>query len=61
MAKLTYIIDNHRHPLHEALGALSSFFSQRLKHPCCKKEHFRRSLIPTAIRLYNASLVTQAL
>ena len=36
-------------PLHEAVGALSSSVSQRLKQPPCKKERFRRSFILTTI------------
>ena len=53
-AKITSIMDKPCHPLHEAVGALSSSSSQRLKHPRCK-ECFCRSFILTAIRLYNAS------
>lgn len=55
LAKLTSIMDNPLHPLHETVSAMSSSFSQRLKHPRCRKERFRRSFIPTAVRLYNAS------
>ena len=44
-----------RHPLRETVGAPSSSFSQRLKHPRCKKERFHRPFILTAIRLWNAS------
>ena len=55
LAKLTSIMDNPHHPLHETVSAMSSSFSQRLKHPRCRKERFRRSFIPTEVRLYNAS------
>ena len=50
--------DNSHHPLHKTIGALSSSFSQRVKHPHCKKERFRRSFIPMAIIHYNASSYT---
>ncbi|XP_054642346.1 alpha-1,3-mannosyl-glycoprotein 4-beta-N-acetylglucosaminyltransferase A isoform X3 [Dunckerocampus dactyliophorus] len=53
LAKLTSIMDNTSHPLHDTVGSLSSSFSRRLLHPRCKKERFRRSFIPTAVRLYN--------
>ena len=42
------------HPLHETVQSCS--FSKRLLHPACKKERFRRSFIPSAIRLYNTSV-----
>lgn len=55
LAKLTSIMDNTSHPLHETVGTLSSSFSGRLIHPRCKKERYRRSFIPAAVRLYNTS------
>ena len=55
LAKLISIMDNPCHPLHEAVGVLSSSFSQELKHPRGKKERFRKSFIVMTIRLYNAS------
>ncbi|KAI3359068.1 hypothetical protein L3Q82_002570 [Scortum barcoo] len=33
LAKLSTIIDNTSHPLHQTVGALSSSFSNRLRHP----------------------------
>ncbi|XP_054872156.1 uncharacterized protein LOC111569300 [Amphiprion ocellaris] len=56
LAKLTSIMDNPSHPLHDTVGSLSSSFSSRLRHPPCKKERYRRSFIPSAIRLYNISI-----
>ena len=53
LAKLTSIMDNTSHPLHDTVESLSSSFSSRLLHPRCKKERYRRSFIPTAVRLYN--------
>ncbi|KAI3368475.1 hypothetical protein L3Q82_025486, partial [Scortum barcoo] len=41
LAKLSTIMDNTSHPLHQTVGALSSSFSSnRLRHPRCRKEHF---------------------
>ncbi|KAI3366512.1 hypothetical protein L3Q82_000642 [Scortum barcoo] len=56
LAKLSTIMDNTSHPLHQTVGALSSSFSNRLRHPRCRKERFRRSFIPNTIRLFNAAL-----
>ncbi|KAK0154709.1 RNA-directed DNA polymerase from mobile element jockey [Merluccius polli] len=49
LTKLTSIMDNTSHPLHDTVGSLSSSFSSRLLHPWCKKERFRRSFIPAAV------------
>ncbi|KAI3358105.1 hypothetical protein L3Q82_003113 [Scortum barcoo] len=43
LAKLSTTMDNTSHPLHQTLGALSSSFSNRLRHPRCRKERFRRN------------------
>ncbi|KAI3351410.1 hypothetical protein L3Q82_020266 [Scortum barcoo] len=40
LAKLSTIMDNTSHPLHQTVGALSSSFSNRLRHPRCRKERF---------------------
>ncbi|KAM6989287.1 uncharacterized protein LKV04_008968 [Tautogolabrus adspersus] len=39
LAKLTSIMDNHSHPLHDTVGALSSSFSSRpqVVHPICSQ------------------------
>ncbi|KAK0154710.1 RNA-directed DNA polymerase from mobile element jockey [Merluccius polli] len=50
LTKLTSIMDNTSHPLHDTVGSLRSSFSSRLLHPRCKKERFRRSFIPAAVR-----------
>ncbi|KAI3361502.1 hypothetical protein L3Q82_013653 [Scortum barcoo] len=44
LAKLSTIMDNTSHPLHQTVGALSSSFSNRLRHPRCRKERFRRDV-----------------
>ena len=56
LAKLISIMDNTSHPLHGTLRALSSSFSSRLLHPQCKKERYRRSFIPSAVRLFNSNI-----
>ena len=56
LAKLTSIMDNPSHPLHQTVSDLSSSFRGRLLHPRCKKERYRRSFIPAAIRLNNTNM-----
>ncbi|CAI5670812.1 unnamed protein product [Oreochromis niloticus] len=40
-AKLSSLLDNISHPMHETVTALSSSFSGRLRHPRCGTERFR--------------------
>lgn len=51
--KVKSIMTNTFHPMHTSLVTLRSSVSGRLKHPQCKTERYRRSFIPTAVRLYN--------
>ncbi|TWW62866.1 hypothetical protein D4764_04G0015130 [Takifugu flavidus] len=37
----------------DTLTALGSSFSERLLHPRCVKERYRRSFLPAAVRLHN--------
>ncbi|TWW80240.1 hypothetical protein D4764_01G0000550 [Takifugu flavidus] len=56
--KLWTIMDNPSHPLHNTVDKLrSSFssFSNRLLQPRCSKERYRKSFLPSAIKLYNSS------
>ncbi|TWW80173.1 hypothetical protein D4764_10G0012030 [Takifugu flavidus] len=53
MAKLSSMLNNTSHPLQDTLTALGSSFSERLLHPHCVKERYRRSLVPAAVRLHN--------
>ncbi|XP_078264925.1 uncharacterized protein LOC144598602 [Rhinoraja longicauda] len=53
MAKLTLLLDNDSHPMQDTVTALSSSFSDRLLHPKCVKERYRRSFLPAAVRLHN--------
>ena len=55
MDKLRAILDNPSHPLHDELWLMGSSFSQRIIPPRCKTERFRRSFVPTAIRLLNSN------
>ena len=52
--KFKAILDNPSHPLHEEPWQMGSSFSQRIIPPRCRTERFRRSCVPTAIRLYNS-------
>ena len=53
--KLLAIMDNPSHPLHDTVKGQKSTFSNRLLHPSCKNERYRKSFLPTAIRLYNST------
>lgn len=54
--KICAILDNLSHPLHDELWLMGSSLSQRIIPPRCRTERFRRSFVPTAIRLYNSGL-----
>ena len=51
--KLLSIMEDASHPLQETVRSLGSSFSDRLLHPRCLKERYRRSFLPAAVRLYN--------
>ena len=53
MDKLSSLLMQEFHPLQVTLTALGSSFSNRLIHPKCVKERYRRSFLPAAVRLYN--------
>lgn len=53
LAKTTSLLDNVSHPMHEAVAELESSFSDRLLHRRCTKERYSRSLLTSAVRLYN--------
>ncbi|MBN3314359.1 RTJK polymerase, partial [Atractosteus spatula] len=55
VSKPEAIMDNVSHPLYDMLVEMKSTFSNRLIHPWCDRERYRRSFLPSAIRLYNAS------
>ncbi|TWW77449.1 hypothetical protein D4764_12G0008390 [Takifugu flavidus] len=49
------IMENPSHPLHNTVDKLRSSFSSRLLQPRCSKERYRKSFLPSTIRLYNSS------
>ena len=51
--KLSSMMDNESHPMQDTVSALSRSFGDRLLHPKCVKEWFRRSFLPAVVRLYN--------
>ena len=53
VAKLSSMMDDSSHPMQDTLSALNSSFSDRLLHPRCDTETYRRSFLPAAVRLYN--------
>ncbi|XP_077475191.1 battenin isoform X3 [Stigmatopora argus] len=53
LTRMMSIMDSTSHPLHESVESLQSSFSNRLRHPHCRKERFRRSFLPSAVRLFN--------
>jgi len=53
-SKLYSVLDNNRHPLHSILAGQRSSYSERLISLRCRTERFRRSFVPTAIRLFNS-------
>ncbi|TWW55995.1 hypothetical protein D4764_09G0010450 [Takifugu flavidus] len=53
--KLRTVMDNPSHPFHNTVDKLRSSFSTRLLQPRCSKERYRKSFLPSAIRLYNTS------
>ncbi|KAI4872033.1 hypothetical protein NFI96_006516 [Prochilodus magdalenae] len=48
LAKLASMLENDSHPMHETLAALGSSFSNRLLHPKCVKERYRRGQFQNA-------------
>ena len=53
--KLNAILDNGRHPLHSLLEGQRSSQGGRLLSLRSRTERYRRSFVPTAIRLFNTS------
>ena len=53
--KLLSIMDNPDHPLHHTLDRQRSSFSNRLIQLRCHKDRYRKSFLPQAITVYNAS------
>lgn len=55
LTKLRKIMANKSHPLNATLVKQKSVFSCRLTLPSCSTERFRKTFIPTAIRMFNAA------
>lgn len=60
LAKITSLLDSVSHPMHRNVAELHCSFNDRLLHPRCMKERFRRSFRPAAVILHdlNCSLQT---
>ncbi|KAM9732798.1 uncharacterized protein ACNS7B_015119 [Menidia menidia] len=54
--KLMDIMADSSHPLHTVISSQRSLFSDRLLLPKCRTNRLKNSFVPSAIRLYNASL-----
>jgi len=50
--KLYFVLENNKHPLHRILAGQRSSCSERLIS--LRTERFRKSFVPTAIRLFNS-------
>ncbi|XP_024147182.1 uncharacterized protein LOC112158182 [Oryzias melastigma] len=55
LVELKKILENTSHPLHPVFSAQRSSFSNRLRSLPSSTERYRRSFVPTAIRLYNTA------
>ena len=53
VAKLSSMMVKDSHPMKDTISALESSFSDRLLHPKCVKERYRRSFLPAAVRVFN--------
>ena len=51
------IIDKTSLSLHETLNILGKSSTKRLIQPCCYKEQYRVSLLSSAIRHFNTSVI----
>ena len=55
LSRLLTILDNDHHPLHSTLNGQRSIFSDRLLSLSCSSDRLRKSFVPRAIQLYNAT------
>ena len=51
--KLYSVLENNKHPLYSILAGQRSSCSERLISLRCRTARFRRSFVPTSIRLFN--------
>ncbi|KAI4873923.1 hypothetical protein NFI96_008573 [Prochilodus magdalenae] len=59
LSKLASMLENDSHPMHETLAALGSSFSDRLLHPKCVMEWYRRRRGGIAVLLGRKIKVTR--
>ena len=55
LSRLLTILDNVHHPLHSTVNRQKSIFSGRLLSLSCSSDRLRKSFVPRAIQLYNAT------
>src|SRR4029434_10426258 len=55
LSRLLTILDNVYNPLHSTLNRQKSIFSGRLLSLSCSSDRLRKSFVPRAIQLYNAT------
>ena len=55
LSRLLTILDNVHHPLHRTLDSQRSIFSDRLRSLACSSDRLRKSFVPRAIQLFNAT------
>src|SRR4029434_3622621 len=55
LSRLLTILDNDHHPLNSTLNGQRSIFSGRLLSLSCSSDTLRKSFVPKAIQLYNAT------
>ena len=53
VTELSSVMDSESHPMQDTVSALSSSLGDRLLHPECVKERYRRPFLLAAVRLYN--------
>src|SRR4029434_4043149 len=55
LSRLLTILDNDHHPLHSTVNRQKSIFSGRLLSLSLSSDRLRKSFVPRAIQLYNAT------
>ena len=55
LSRLLTILDNDHHPLHKTFDRQRSIFSGRLRSLTCSSNRLRKSFVPRAIQLFNAT------
>ena len=55
LSRMLTILDNDHHPLHSTLKRQKSTFSGRLPTLSCSSDRLRKSFVPRAIQIFNAT------